>query len=156
MGESLGDQIMRQLKHINDLYYRLILVVAPEGGGKTAALQEVGERLGLPIINVNLKLSRRMLDLTERQRTLQTAALLDEIIGEVGGNVALLDNTEILFETTLKQDPLLLLQRLSRNRIVVAAWNGSLDEGRITYAVPGHPEFRRYPGTDCQVISSPS
>jgi len=27
---------------------------------------------------------------------------------------------------------------------VVAAWNGSSDDQQLTYAVPGHPEYRRY------------
>ena len=34
----------------------------------------------------------------------------------------LLDNIEVIFDVALKQDPLRLLQRLSRNKTVVAAW----------------------------------
>ncbi|MCK5109815.1 MAG: BREX-3 system P-loop-containing protein BrxF, partial [Methanosarcinales archaeon] len=132
---------------------RLMLVVAPAGAGKTTALQDVQKSVGVPLINVNLDLSRRMLDLTERQRALQLPRLLREIINDAAGEVVLFDNIEILFDVSLKQDPLRLLQGLSRNKTVVAAWNGSIDGDHMIYAVPDHPEYRRYMVRDFLVAS---
>lgn len=154
MAEPLSDQVMQQLVQSAGLYYRLTLVVATRGSGKTAALQDVATRLGVPVINVNLELSRRMLDLTARQRALQIPRLLEEIAVQTGGEITLLDNLEILFDVTLGQDPLRLLQRLSRQHIVVATWNGSIAHGYMTYAVPGHVEYRRYPIQDFLVVSA--
>ena len=153
MAESFADQVVRKIKQAAELYHRLMLVVAPAGAGKTAALKDVQERIGAPRVNVNLALSRRMLDLTERQRALQLPLLLREIIKDPAGEVVLLDNTEILFDVSLKQDPLRLLQGLSRNKTVVAAWNGSIDGDYIIYAVPDHPEYRRYRIRDFLVTS---
>lgn len=150
---TLTEQIIRKLEQATDQYYRLVLVVAPAGGGKTSALQDVSERTGAPLINVNLELSRRMLNLTERQRALQLPKLLSDIVMEAGSDVVLLDNIEILFDVSLKQDPLRLLQKLSRNKTVVAAWNGSIVDGYLTYAVPGHPEYRRYRIRDFLVVN---
>lgn len=148
MAEPLADQVMRKIDQAAELYHRLIVVVAPAGAGKTTALQEVQERTGAPLINVNLGLSRRMLDLTERQRVLLLPRLLGEIVNEAEGDRILFDNTEMLFNVSLRQDPLRLLQGLSRNKTVVASWNGSVKSGHITYAVPDHPEYRRYPIRD--------
>jgi len=176
MTEPLADQVVRKIKQADELYHRLMLVVAPAGAGKTTALKEVQERIGAPLINVNLELSRRMLDLTERQRALQLPRLLREIINDAEGEVVLFDNIEILFDVSLKQDPLRLLQGLSRNKTVVAAWNGkiisaewkvlsserkSVNSSLITqssslfllYAVPDHPEYRRYMVRDFLVAS---
>lgn len=153
MAEPLAEQILRNLHHATELYHRLILVVAPPGMGKTAALREVHDRTGAPLVNVNLELSRRMLDLTERQRALSVPRLLAEIIGPTAGDVVLLDNTELLFDVSLKQDPLRLLLSLSRNTTVVVAWNGRVDGEHFYYAAAGHPEFRRYRLGDCVVIS---
>ncbi|MDM8522956.1 BREX-3 system P-loop-containing protein BrxF [Desulfococcaceae bacterium HSG8] len=153
MTEPLADQVVRKIKQADELYHRLMLVVAPAGAGKTTALQDVRERVGAPLININLKLSRRMLDLTERQRSLQLPRLLREIINDAAGEIVLLDNIEILFDVSLKQDPLRLLQGLSRNKTVVAAWNGSVDGDRMTYAVPEHPEYHRYMIRDFLVAS---
>ncbi len=144
MAEPLADQVIRKIKQAAELYHRLMLVVAPAGAGKTTALKQVKERVGAPLVNVNLDLSRRMLELTERQRALQLPRLMKDIVNDATGEVVLLDNIEILFDVSLKQDPLRLLQGLSRNKTVVAAWNGSIDNGHMTYAVLNHPEYRRY------------
>ena len=148
MHEAFAERILRKIKEAQELYDRLILVAGPAGSGKTEALHEVSISTSAPLINVNLELSRRKLDLTERQRVLQLPRLLGEIVGEAPGELVLLDNIEILFDIHLKQDPLRLLQGLSRNKTVVATWNGTVVDGYLTYAVPGHPEYRRYPIRD--------
>jgi hypothetical protein len=153
MAEPLADRVIKRIGQAAELYHRLVVLVAPAGSGKTAALQDVHERTAAPLVNVNLELSRRMLDLTERQRALQLPRLLAEIVGASAADVVLLDNVEVLFDVSLKQDPLRLLQGLSRNKTVVAAWNGSIVDGHMTYAVPDHPEYRRYPIRDFLVAS---
>jgi hypothetical protein len=130
------------------------MLVAPVGAGKTAALRDVHERTAAPLINVNLELSRRMLDLTERQRPLQLPRLLSEIVRASTAEVVLLDNIGVLFDVSLKQDPLRLLQGLSRDKTVVAAWSGSINGEHMVYATPDHPEYKRYPLRDFLVVNA--
>ena len=153
MAKPLAVQVTRKIAPAAELYHRLLIMVAPAGAGKTSALHDVHERTGAPLINVNLEISRRMLDLTERQRALQFPRLLSEIVNTNQGNVILLDNIEILFDVSLRQDPLRLLQGLSRNKTVVAAWAGYIDNKYMSYATPDHPEYRRYPVSDFFVVS---
>ena len=153
MAEPLADQIMSKVKQAAELYHRLMLVVAPSGAGKTAALKAVRDLTDAPLVNVNLELSLRMLELTERQRALRLPGLLREVIGNGANEMILLDNLEVIFDVILKQDPLRLLQGLSRNKTVVAAWNGTIVENSLIYAAPDHPEYRRYPMRDFLVAS---
>lgn len=155
MAEPLSDGVIRRIGQAAELYHRLVILVAPAGAGKTAALQDVHERTAAPLVNVNLELSRRMLDLTERQRALLLPRLLLEIVGASASaaDVVLLDNIEVLFDVSLRQDPLRLLQGLSRNKTVVAAWSGSVDREHMVYATPDHPEYRRYPLRDFLVVN---
>jgi len=154
MVEQLADKVIQRIDQAAELYHRLVILVAPAGTGKTAALQDVHKRTAAPLINVNLELSRRMLDLTERQRALQVPRLLSDIVGTSPANVVLLDNVEVLFDVTLKQDPLRLLQGLSRNRTVVVAWSGYIDGEHMFYATPDHPEYKRYSVRDLLVVTS--
>ena len=105
----------------------VMVLVAPSGAGKTATLQEIPQRTAAPMVNVNLELSLRMLDLTERQRVLQMPRLLAEIVGACAADVVLLDNFEVLFDVSLKQKPLRLLKELSRNKTIIVAWNGYIN-----------------------------
>lgn len=63
MAASLADKVLGAVHHAKELYHRLVLAVAPSGSGKTEALRDVAERTGARLINLNLELSSRMLDL---------------------------------------------------------------------------------------------
>lgn len=154
MAEPLADQVIEKIGQAAFLYHRLVLLVTPPGGGKTSALQDVHERTQAPLINVNLELSRLMLDLTERNRVLQLPGLLSNILDSFSGDVVLLDNLELLFDVSLKQDPLRLFQGLSRNRTLVVAFSGSIEGSHIVYAAPDHPEYKRYAIKDFLVVGT--
>jgi hypothetical protein len=141
---SLSQQIEDVLPRTSDAYYRLVLAVGPARLGKTAALTDLAERHKWPRVNVNLRVSEALLELTHRQRAVRVAGVLDGVVREQKSDVVLLDNIELLFATDLAQDPLRLLQSLSRNRTIVAVWPGTFDGKYLTYAEPGHPEARRY------------
>jgi Cdc6-like AAA superfamily ATPase len=135
-------------------YFRLVILAGAPGSGKTAALQSVAHKLGCQLVNVNLELSNKMLELTRTQRSRQVERLLREVIAAAPGNVVLLDNLEILFDTSLEVEPLRLLQSSSRNRTIVASWNGTFQAGTLTYAEPGHPEFIQFKQTEAVVITA--
>jgi hypothetical protein len=143
------NEIASKVDYAQQLYHRLIILIGATGAGSTVA-----EHLSLKRINVSMQLSERLLNLPARRRPLHVGRLLEAIAGEEGEEVVLLDNLEILFEKSLKQDPLRLLQGISRNRTVVAVWSGILEDGSLTYAVPGHPEHRRYPATDLLLVTA--
>lgn len=126
------------------LYYRLVLLVGKSGSGKTAVLAEVAKALGQPVINLNLELSARLLALSPAERSAgKLLDILRQIVDTLDSPI-LFDNIEILFDRSVHQDPLKLLQALSRNKTILAAWNGFIIDGRLQYAVPGHPEYRNY------------
>lgn len=145
--------IRQLLSGITDLYNRLVLVVGPAGSGKTAAVRGVAAEDKRPLVNLGVELSRRLLDLTERQRIIQLPQLLEGIVSEQNSQLLMLDNTEMLFNPALKQDPLRVLLGLSRSRTIVATWLGQIADGHLLYAAPGHPEFRRYPADGLLVVS---
>ena len=153
MSELFADIVLQRIGQAVELYNRLVLLVAPPGAGKTVALQEVHRLTSAPLVNVNLDLARRMLDLTERQRILQLPRLLSEIVGTSEAELILLDNIEVLFDIALKHDPLRLLQGLSRNKTLVVAWSGFIDGEHMVYAMPDHLEYKRYPLRDFLVVN---
>lgn len=151
MAEAIQDKIKRSLQEAEGLYHRLVLLVGDAGSGKTSVLRDVAKDFCTEVINVNLALSAELLELTSKQRALRLPGILEQVIDNVPSPVVL-DNLEILFDKDLKQDPLRLLQGISRNRSVVASWNGKATEGKLNYAEAGHPEYRSYDLVDLTVV----
>ena len=146
------ESVLEQTKEAEDLYHRLVLVVAPSGSGKAAVLQDVAGNQGVSCLNVNLELSKRMLDLTTKQRAIHAAQVLREVVEGSGKKPAVLDNLEILFDRSLQVDPLRVLKELARQQTVVASWNGRIDDHGLTYGDPDHPEYRIYPPTELDFL----
>ena len=146
------NKIKRSIQAAKGLYHRLVLLVGESGSGKTNVLRDIAEEFGAPVINVNLALSGELLELTTKQRSLRLPGILNQVADQIQSPVVL-DNLEILFDKDLQQDPLRLLQSISRNQTLVASWNGSINSGRLLYAEPGHPEYRSYDTVDALIVS---
>jgi hypothetical protein len=125
-------------------YYRLVLVVSPAGGGKSTLLRSFAAEHDLRVISLGRALGERLLELTRKQRSVRTSEVVQQLLDATEQDVVLLDNIELLFTPDLGVDPLRLLRAASRNRTIVAAWPGSFDSDTLSYAEPGHPEWRRY------------
>ncbi len=152
MAGMIHERIKQSLQTADGLYHRLVLLVGETGSGKTKVLREFAEDIGAEVININLLLSAELLGLSEKQRLLHLPEILDKIVEKKQATVVL-DNIEILFDQRLKQDPLKLLQLISRNRSVIAAWNGKIEQQRLTYAETGHHEYRQYDAKELLLVS---
>lgn len=144
--DHITQELLEGISQAEQQYYRLVLLVGGPGSGKTFLLRKIHERFGHPLINMGIELSHRMLDLdlTKKQTSLETPEIVRKMISERGSQVVLLDNIEILFDVNVKWDVLGILQRLSKNTTIVAAWAGLARDGRLSYAEPDHPEYKRY------------
>ena len=71
--------------------------------------------------------------------------LFSEVVKDSESDIVLLDNIEILFDKSLQQNPLMLLQTNSKNKTMIAAWNGKIESERLIYAKPDHHEYWSYP-----------
>ena len=142
-------QLDRLVDEIAALHSKLILLVGRPGRGKTALLAELANRRGSKVMNVGAALGKRLAALPQRQRALQANVVMRELADEyASGDLLLLDNIELLFDQSLKLDPLDLLKRHAHALRVVAVWPGELrgdaTAGRLSYAEMGHPEYRDY------------
>lgn len=153
MEGAASDQVIELLEHARGRYERLVLLVGQSGSGKSEVLQEVIGKTGARYINVNLELSERLLELTARQMALRGAEILREIVNEGNSDIVVLDNIELLFEASLELDSLTCLQKISRNRTIVASWNGTFEGGYLVYAEPGHPEYKKSQVKDLLVVA---
>jgi hypothetical protein len=146
-------EIESAISKANLSYHKLLVLAGKSGTGKTPLLRQISNNQGIPIINLGLTLSRQLLSLTIRQRKLKAADMIEDILGEPDSPRVGVDNTEIIFEPSLKLNALGLLRNISRNRLVIWAWNGEAEGDLLTYGYPGHPEYQRISARDFTVIA---
>jgi chromosomal replication initiation ATPase DnaA len=161
MSESVKEAIKEAITHAPGMYSRLVLLVGPSGSGKTRVLQEISAEYDKNVYNVNLEMAKALMEIPIQRRESRASRVFDDMLkgfledSDTEDRLVFLDNLEILFDKDLKQDPLLLLQSISRNTntIIVASWNGNWSNKKLTFAVSGHPEYRYYDNIDAQIIS---
>jgi len=88
-----------------------------------------------------------LLSQNRRQRALNAEDLATEVVEESYKSGLCLDDTELLFDSTLQLNPLGFLQDVSRNRFIVATWNGVVTDGELRFGQTGHPDYF------CQAVS---
>jgi len=145
----MTDRILKSVDDVAGMYYRLILLVDNTSKHDTLA-KKLSSILSVKTHNVNLELSEQLLHKTERQRKLDLAKVMGDIANDE--EIVLLDHIDILFDISLGQDPLRLLESISRNKTVLAFWNGQVDDSKLIYAEPWHPEYRSYSTKDLITI----
>lgn len=158
MTDSFLPQILDLVRNARSSYHKLVIIAGPSGSGKSRQLRQVATHLNLPIMNLNLELSRRLLNLTRRQRMLKAEEFAMDAIDECAESQPsdqaslCLDNTELLFDSALNLNPLAFLQAISRNRLIVATWNGTLESAELRFAYRGHPDFFQNPVNGFPVV----
>jgi hypothetical protein len=154
MAGTQAHQVAEAVRQVDGMYHQLVVLVGPPGSGKTATLKGLESTKGWNRFSVNQQLSEALLELTPKQRKVRLPSVLRTIIADVDSGVVLLDNIEMLFHPEFDQDPLRLLQGLSRNRTVVVAWPGTGDRHHLSYAVPEHGEWKRYENPDALLVTA--
>lgn len=137
------DKLERMVREVDDLQSKLILLVGISA--KTLLLRALAEHLQTAPVNVGAELGHRLAVTPVLKRSFSTGELLREVANSVDSKAPLLlDNIEVLFEPSLKVNPLDLIKRLAHSRCVVAVWPGEMRDGHLVYASMGHPEYRDY------------
>jgi hypothetical protein len=96
---QMAAKLQEAIEQAASQYFRLVILTGAPASGKAAALQSLSRKFDYPLVNVNLELSKRILELTRTQRSRQVERLLKEVIVATPSDVVLLDNLEILFDT---------------------------------------------------------
>ena len=147
------DHVLEKLGFVNQRFYRLLLIVGPYEREQYDIVNQVSKKIDAPVVNINLDVSRQLLELPGKQRPLNAAKILDSIIKSLTKDTFIFKNIELLFQAALKTDPLRLFKNISRNKTLIAAWNGCITDNYLIYAAPGHPDYKKYPTDDLNIIN---
>lgn len=139
------DSLSRHVEDVATLNSKLILLVGPPRSGKTTLLNALAVRREVSVVMVGAAFGKLLLEVPAARRHIEAGGHFRSLVAaHTVDSLVLLDNIEMLFDRTLRLDPLDLLKRQAHARRVVAAWPGEVSGGRLVYATIGHPEYRDY------------
>ena len=117
---QLKDAIEKAKKNEN----KLILIVGLPGSGKSKLIHEYSKDSGIPILD---------LDNIFKDTTNNIAEVMDNFLVTYNKDVLLLDNKKILYAKDSNIDMLSFLKNLAEKLIVVATWNGKVDNNKLIH-----------------------
>ncbi|OAA30190.1 hypothetical protein AT15_00345 [Kosmotoga arenicorallina S304] len=118
----------------------LYLIVGKHGAGKSKALKKISEQLNEFVVNLNMELSKALLEVPIMDRPYRAMKFFDKF-PEMENNFLLLDNIELLFEPELKLHALSALRNIARKKSVIATWPGEVIRNKLLHAKRGHSEY---------------
>lgn len=144
------EEIKRELEKVRLCRHQMIIVV---GGQRSRVIEQFAYEVGIKPINLNLCLSKLLLDLPLNRRSRKVGELVNRLVIECG-DVVLLEHFELLFLPELQVDPMRLFEDVSRDKVLVIGWSGQYENGALIYAYSGHPEYRIYNEIEASIIQT--
>ena len=136
-----------KISDIKNRYYKILLIAGTRGSGKTTNLKKFAQELQCSIVNLNYEISKKMIDIPREEWNNHIDSVINEVLLDSDQPV-IIDNIEILFSPEFQADPLQILKRLSRTRVVIASWPGSFSNGKLIHGSMNDEEYSVASGTD--------
>jgi len=130
----------------------LVVIVHPEIKSLDEEKKDLLAKYDWPVVSIGKELSRDMLSGQISGSTAVQAWLIDRVRSTPSSPI-LLSDIDLLFEPSLKLDPLILFQRASRFNRLVVLWPGTYSQEKVlSYAVPEHNHYRTWRNPDADVF----
>lgn len=134
--------------------YKLILVAVPQHLHCALEIELLSSSISM--INLSKQLSRKLVSQSVNQRAHRLQEEVSEITKSCKTSVWL-SKIDILFETSLQCDPIMLLKSIAKSQVLVVIWPGEIVENSMVYSKPGKQDYKSYPLKnlkDLQVIDT--
>lgn len=103
---------------------KLILIIGKPGSGKSKLIHEYSKETGIPILDFDQIFKGKV---TQIQRVMQ------DFLDNYDNEVLLIDNKKILYAKNSNIDMLSFLKELTKKVVVVATWNGTVEDNKLIH-----------------------
>ena len=133
-------------------HFRLVWLAGGTASERSVLLRALAEAEDGVFIEVGKSMSEALIEIPVPLRTASVEDSFAQSLVHSAGNVACLDHLEVLFEPSLRINPVALIQRASRYTLLAASWPGTVEGGRLTFGPPGHPAHTEIPERDLESV----
>lgn len=112
------------------------VLLVGDDADRRSVMDAIRDASGATPINLNIELSQALVNSTAT--VVDIAAVIWALVPS--SRILLLDRIQLLMLPQLRINALDVLCRVARRRVLCASWPGRLDQSRLRYADPDHPE----------------
>lgn len=134
------DEAIKRAAH----YRNQLIFLWGDQSACSSKLEQFATESGLSVQNLNLELSALLLEEPAQDRKRISVTIAEDWLRKTGSTPLLLNHIEFLFDTALGLDPVKVMLNSSKNKAIVAIWPGVMVANQLTYATPGHHEYKSY------------
>ena len=112
---------------------KLLLIIGGPGSGKSKLIRDYSEDAGIPILDLDKLFGNTRSDQLDEE--------LAQFVASYKSDVILVDNKKTLYEKNQNIDLLKILKDLAKDKIVVATWNGHIEDGQLVHVRANHDDL---------------
>lgn len=124
------NNITAKLEAIKDAKYKLLLIIGQPGTGKSKLIHDYASETGNPILDLNAIFGEEVPEGSDSQ---YITNFMEGFLATYTPEVLLLDNKRVLYSKNSKIDLLSFLKNISEKKVVVATWNGMIEDENLVH-----------------------
>ncbi|MFQ8706745.1 MAG: BREX-3 system P-loop-containing protein BrxF [Thomasclavelia sp.] len=133
------DQLLEEIEAAKNNGSKLLLIIGSPGSGKSKLIHEYSDNCGIPILNLDNIFKDNATDLVK---------VMDDFLLTYDKEILLLDNKRVLYAKDSNIDMLAFLKALAKKVVVVATWNGKIEDNKLIHIRSKSPTDLTYSLTD--------
>lgn len=133
------DQLLEEIEAAKNNGSKLLLIIGSPGSGKSKLIHEYSDNCGIPILNLDNIFKDNATDLVK---------VMDDFLLTYDKEILLLDNKRVLYAKDSNIDMLAFLKALAKKVVVVATWNGKIENNKLIHIRSKSPTDLTYSLTD--------
>ncbi|WP_455683172.1 BREX-3 system P-loop-containing protein BrxF [Thomasclavelia sp.] len=118
------DQLLEEIEAAKKNENKLLLIIGSPGSGKSKLIHEYSDNCGISILNLDNIFKDNSTDLVK---------VMDDFLLTYDKDILLLDNKRILYAKDSNIDMLAFLKALAKKVVVVATWNGKIEDNKLIH-----------------------
>jgi len=128
----------------NRPFHAVFFLAHPHIDQRMKVIEELKYQKGWVTISISNLLAQVLQEIPINKRSRQVPQLIASIVHANMPDPVICTDIDLLFDPSLRLDPLSILLNISKQTTLIVAWPGSYQEGILTYAVPEHAHYRTW------------
>lgn len=134
-----------------DAYINCLLIVHPDVSTLEDVVSHLHQEHEWPLLDISGQLSKGLLSISARRRSRYARTWIQDACKNVGAELVICKDIDLLFDQSLKIDPLQLFRQISREQKIIVAWPGTFKKDTLSYAVPEHAHYDTWQNPEVDV-----